>query len=182
VEIRTDEVMERVKKEMADQAGLPFVSTNDVLTSACFKAMGTSLGMMAVNARGRSPGLHDDLAGNYEGTIFYMPADYETPGLIRASLASCRRAASPATDLTSPEDLAAGSIGLVTNWAGFGQELRLPGATQLVHMPTPMPPNYRLPYQGAAVIFAPSNQTCAVCISKDHADPLRAELGELLLQ
>ena len=104
------------------------------------------LGMMAVNFRGRIEGSHNDaLAGNYESTVYYLRGDFESPGLIRRSLATMRRCG------TSPFHLftrlrAPG--GLISNWMTFCLPPKLPGSRELLHLPIfhtdELPPGWSL--------------------------------------
>merc|ERR1712039_776847 len=86
--------------------GVPFVSTNDVITAALCKASGSFLAMMAVNFRGKVHEVDDCDAGNYQNVIPYRPSDYQTPVLIRSSIGPLRRAAFPATSIPSFWDFA----------------------------------------------------------------------------
>ena len=103
------------------------------------------LGLMAVNFRGRVEGSNHALAGNYESMVYYLPGDFESPGLIRRSLATMRRCG------TSPFHLftrlrAPG--GLISNWMTFCLPPKLPGSRELLHLPIfhtdELPPGWSL--------------------------------------
>ena len=78
---------EWVTKEKAKQTGeVPFVSSNDVLTSWFFDNMESDTNIMVANIRSRQPSvldLSDNHVGNYEANVPYFPGDIETPVLIR---------------------------------------------------------------------------------------------------
>ena len=85
---------------------MPFVSTNDALTSWFFREMKCDINVMVANFRSRRPAILDlteHHAGNYEANVPYFPGDVERPALIRQSILSpenqfrARRAGSPAT-------------------------------------------------------------------------------------
>jgi len=103
------------------------------------------LGLVAVNFRGRVEGSNHALAGNYESMVYYLPGDFESPGLIRRSLATMRRCG------TSPFHLftrlrAPG--GLISNWMTFCLPPKLPGSRELLHLPIfhtdELPPGWSL--------------------------------------
>ena len=97
-----------------------FVSTNDVLTSWFLTNSACQHGMMAINLRGRLPDYTDNKAGNYENLIYYrIPADCDSPSLIRRSLATLRRSITADAPLPSAMELATGNFSIISNWATF---------------------------------------------------------------
>ncbi len=78
------------EKAKARQRGeLPFVSSNDLLTSWFFRKMHSIVNLMVVNFRSRQPSvldLSDSHVGNYEANLPYFVGDIETPELIRNSI------------------------------------------------------------------------------------------------
>jgi hypothetical protein len=72
---------------------VPWVSSNDVVTSWYMNASRASAGMMVVNIRDRVPGLTSLHAGNYQGIFLFYPEEYASPVDIRRSVnlfsASC---------------------------------------------------------------------------------------------
>jgi hypothetical protein len=119
------------EKAKAKQEGqVPFISTNDALTSWFFREMKCDLNIMVANFRGREPsvlGLTDLNVGNYEANVPYFPGDVETPSLIRQSIRSAdggfraRRAGSPPTKIPKFKTLIHNKSAIVTNWASFHQ-------------------------------------------------------------
>merc|ERR1712046_43074 len=163
-----DEEWVGVQKKAATAEGeVPFVSTNDIITSWFFRKVGASAAIMAINLRGRVAGAEDHIAGNYESGLVYRPADFATPALIRKSLAKLRRAASPPTSLPSAVEHMRGFLGRATNWSTFARPVELPGgAAQSLHIPvtnlgpTALPPNVT-----GMIIFRANSGRLACCVT-----------------
>ena len=123
------------EKTKAKQAGqVPFVSTNDALTSWFFREMKSDLNIMVANFRSRNPsilGLEERHVGNYEANVPYFPGDVETPTLIRQSIRSAdggfraHRAGSPPTEIPKFLKLVRNKCTLITNWATFYRDVVL---------------------------------------------------------
>ena len=123
------------EKAKAKQEGqIPFVSTNDALTSWFFREMKSDLNIMVANFRSRNPsvlGLTEQHAGNYEANVPYFPGDVETPALIRQSIRNAdggfraRRAGSPSTKIPKFFTLLRNKCALITNWATFYRDVVL---------------------------------------------------------
>jgi hypothetical protein len=148
--------VEEQKAATKASGDVPFVSTNDVITSAVCKASGSFVAMMAVNFRGRVDEVEACDAGNYQNVILYRPEDYQNPGLIRASIQPLRRASSPATAVPSFWDFATTSTPLMnlTNWATFHQGMQLDRCKECQHFPIMKMPDFVPSYvQSNAVIF-----------------------------
>jgi len=96
---------------------VPFVSTNDIISSWMLKNCPN--GIVAMNMRGRLDGHNDDMAGNYENCLYLRQADCATPALIRRAVSTGKRAIT-VDDPYSNWELSSGSLlGVVTNWASF---------------------------------------------------------------
>lgn len=125
--------MEKAKAVALRDSELPFVSTNDVVTSWFMSATNYPTGIMFVNWRNRLENHFEDNAGNYENVIFYQKEDFKSPALIRKSLLAYRRIVTKNmpgffTTLTQRE---AG----VTNWATFSNENEIEGCEEDLHIP-----------------------------------------------
>lgn len=169
-EVDTAKVKAAKKAAASAMDGIPFVSTNDVLTSAIGRQVGADILIMAINFRGRMPFLQGTDAGNYESGIIYRADDYASPALIRKSLLGAnggtrivRAARAPPTRL--PHSLAAcvGRRGMITNWSTFAAEdgIVLEGCEQTLHLPF-----YALsavPHD-VAVIFSPQPRRLGVLL------------------
>lgn len=123
------------EKDRAKQEGqVPFVSTNDALTSWFFREMKSDLNIMVANFRSRKPSILDltELhAGNYEANLPYFPGDFETPALIRQSICDAnggfraRRAGSPPTQIPNFLTLVRNKTAIITNWVSFYRDVVL---------------------------------------------------------
>jgi hypothetical protein len=123
------------EKAKAKQEGqVPFVSSNDALTSWFFGEMKSDMNIMVANFRSRKPAILDlteHHAGNYEALVPYFPGDVETPGLIRQSIRDtdggfrARRAGSPPTKISTFLTLLRNKSAIITNWATFYRDVVL---------------------------------------------------------
>eukprot|EP00927_Polykrikos_kofoidii_P076917 TRINITY_DN73933_c0_g1_i1.p1 TRINITY_DN73933_c0_g1~~TRINITY_DN73933_c0_g1_i1.p1 ORF type:complete len:417 (-),score=72.23 TRINITY_DN73933_c0_g1_i1:43-1293(-) len=168
--------IEKAKSEAKEEGVVPFVSTNDVLTSSFFKLCKCRNGHMAVNCRGRVPGCSADAAGNLECAIMYNPEDFATPVLIRQSLKNLRRAAVPESKFPGTWTRTRCRIALCTNWATNAEEVRLPDCKHRVHFPY-MDPGV-VPVE-CAVVFKPREGETATLLftSDDLSKTAATEMG-----
>ena len=129
-------------KNNTDLQEVDFITTNDIITSTCFKLAKTDMGMMPINFRGRVEDCGDLDAPNYMNTIMYRPADYDRPELIQKSLQLkvMKRASNPPTK-EIPNDptclLKSINVTICTNWTSFLKNDFSLGSKskQLLHMP-----------------------------------------------
>ncbi|GAB5353195.1 hypothetical protein AAMO2058_000016800 [Amorphochlora amoebiformis] len=118
------------------RTSIPFVSTNDVITSAFLKIAKADVGIMALNLRNRVSLVDETYAGNYQTVINYFKPDYQTPELIRKSVNSLQRSAIPKTPTPSIlQTVRFSNISIITNWTTFYDDLVLPGSRQVLHVP-----------------------------------------------
>lgn len=129
---------------------------------------GTQVGMMALNFRGRIPNINHSDAGNYEGTIEFLPADFASPSLIRQGLQQFRRASkTPASPLPTGWALASSRLGFVTNWSTFFEGLNLgPDCEQLLHLPC-----HRGNAMDFCIIFRPCPGELGAIVLSHEFDP-----------
>ncbi|KAJ3059749.1 hypothetical protein HDU99_006226 [Rhizoclosmatium hyalinum] len=112
---------EKAKKDVE------YVSTNDVVTSTFLSNSGINYGMMALNMRGRVSSVTNNHAGNYEGSIVLMPANFESPASVRTALKKFKLDAFP-TFLQA----CLGKNAVVSNWASFHHDLKFEGGLKPV--------------------------------------------------
>ncbi len=162
------------EKAKAKQEGqVPYVSTNDALSSWFFRNMGSDVNIMVANFRSRRPSvldLSDNHVGNYEANIPYFPGDLETPALIRKSIReadgtfSARRAGSPTTEIPSFWSLLRNKTSIITNWATFYCDVNLQDNAQgnkegttkpKLHLPIMEPDGLITSVWNSAIIFRP---------------------------
>jgi hypothetical protein len=133
------------EKARSKQEGLvPFVSTNDALTSWFFREMKSDMNIMVANFRSRNPSvlaLTEHHAGNYEANVPYFKGDVETPALIRQSIRDAdggfraRRAGLPPTGIPKFMTLVRNKSAIITNWATFYRDVVLQDAEARSHIP-----------------------------------------------
>ena len=144
---------------------VPWVSSNDIITSAFLEASAPDVGLMAANLRTRLDAVGDENAGNYEGTVKLVPEDFKPPK-VRRSIAGgrCRRVSN--TPQMGPGTEAI-DISVITNWASFAQDLvPLEGCEILAHHPV-VGEERCLGFLSVAVIFQhkPVTHRCRSCFS-----------------
>ena len=172
------------EKERAPKSDpqVKFVSTNDCISSwflrQCSQTSGDMpvLGMMAVNFRGRIEGSRNDaLAGNYESTVYYLRGDFESPGLIRRSLATMRRCGNQ-TGLGSFSTRVRTPWSLISNWTSFCLPPKLRGCRELLHRPL-VNPEELLPGDALGVVFRPYGNKVALQVTgpRELLDHIEAE-------
>ena len=162
---------EKVKAKQGAQ--VPFVSTNDALTSWFFREMKSDLNIMVVNFRSRHPSvlnLSDHHVGNYEANLPYFPGDVETPALIRKSIRDddgafrASRAGFPETKIPGFWTLLHNKAAIITNWATFYRDVNLQDNAQnnkgtltkpKLHLPIMEPDGIITSVWNSAIIFRP---------------------------
>ena len=124
----------RAKVDAKRRGTVPFVSTNDILTSTFANAYGADVCFMAINYRGRISGVTDNLAGNYESVLLFDRTNAATPDRIRLTL---RHPHFHCRDEPMPPLLRSLSAryGIITNWVSFSKPINIPGCVEQVHRP-----------------------------------------------
>lgn len=122
-------------KAEAKRVGLvPYVSSNDILTSAFATKLGADVCIMAINLRGRIEGIDESDMGNYENGLLFDAACSATPSTVRKALRhpalQCRE-----TPLPSLSAAFASKYCLISNWASGSVSLELPNCTESFHQP-----------------------------------------------
>lgn len=160
------------------QPQVPFVSTNDILTSWFLRNGGFNTGQMAANLRNRIPGFTDAHVGNYTFGVHYFPSQFATPEGIRKPLVNGAKTGQLRTsrhEYLSFTDKLAQKPGFVTNWSSFFQEVDLPECKQTFHMPL-----VRAVHGAQMCIFQATKDRLGVCMIGDSnciARVLEAEGG-----
>jgi hypothetical protein len=131
------------KRAGAEQCGLPFVSANDVVTSAFFNACKSRIGLMGLDCRGRIDGVANSSAGNYVTALVLDDEVFGAPGNIRKMLGT-----RPYKTTEKPFPSCAkwlcgkdsASTGMVTNWSSFaGNLVVIPECQLTMHLPVKDP-------------------------------------------
>jgi hypothetical protein len=163
----------RAKARAKQEGQVPFVSTNDALTSWFFREMGADTNLMLANFRSRQPSvlnLAEHHVGNYEANLPYFPGDVETPALIRQSIRNpdgtfrASRAGSPTTEIPGFGTLLHNKTAIITNWATFYRDVNLlddaqnnkgNSAKPMLHLPILEPDGMITSVWNNAVVFRP---------------------------
>ena len=121
----------------AAEGGVPYVTTNDILTCGFFNACGSRIGMMGMDCRGRLEGIDQDMAGNYVTALVLGNDVFETPATLRKMYAT-----TPYQVTKRPLPKCCGGLkkewnfGMVTNWSSFaGGLVALEGCEMVIHLP-----------------------------------------------
>lgn len=164
---------QRMPVESSDE--VPWLSTNDILTSWFFMAAKPCLGMIMVDARGKvypdrgnmrnklaDLQLTDRFVGNYHDAYLFLPAEYAEPANIRRAITRL----SPAECAGHPAEVGAEEKGgaLITSWVAVFQELQFDGCRQILHFPFGGGDLASLPADPTMIIFkaAPNRLACRV--------------------
>ena len=122
------------KAKAKQESQVPFVSSNDFISSWFFREMKSDMNIMLANFRSRKPAildLNEQHVGNYEANVPYFQGDVESPALIRKSIRNidggfrARRAGSPATEIPKFFTLVRSKSALITNWVTFYRDVVL---------------------------------------------------------
>lgn len=123
------------QKLTAKESGIvPFVSTNDILSSTYAQLTDSNAMLMAVNFRNRIPAITDKDAGNYED---FLVIDKETSSAsekIRILISNLKSEA-PKINLPTGNAKSKSNPVLITNWAGFSEPILIKNAKSLLHVP-----------------------------------------------
>lgn len=118
---------------------VPFLSTNDVLTSWFLRRSGAAISVMAINFRDRLDGHTANHAGNYENVIPYRQADVAHPAWIRKSImpdGRYRRAVTTDEPLPAFWETLGTTTAVVTNWATLTDvSFVIPNCQEELHLP-----------------------------------------------
>ena len=162
---------DKVDAAKAREAGgtVPFVSTNDVVTSAFGKLTQTNVLEMAIDMRNRLPVYTKEDAGNLEFALYFTPEDFATPSLVRQAVAGKdgqfgRRCSGSDTKLPGCWGASRKRIAIITNWSSNHNECFLgDGCTQELHLPL-----YTAPPLDAGIIFKPTPSTLGLITFARH--------------
>ena len=177
-----DPTWTRTQKDEAKQEGtVPFVSTNDALTSWFFTFMDSDINLMVANFRSREPSvlsLTDTHAGNYEANIPYFKGDVESPALIRQSISTgdgrFRAKRAGGTPIPGTMTLLKNRAFIVSNWATFCTDLNLRNAGEPVapklHFPIMESDGIISSIWNSAILFRPRAEELAALLITRNLD------------
>lgn len=167
--------------------GVPFISTNDIITSWYFKNGGARFSYMTVNLRGRIKEIRDSHCGVYDGLIFSdSPEQVDSPAAIRKSILNLKKSDS---SFSQWESLQSGHL-FITNWASVSglEPMDPPNCEEICHYPLALSIQMG-PMAAMAVVFRFSPGKIGVYVNAgrklphtldkkpDFADELLEKLG-----
>ena len=131
---------EAFDKSISAAPAVPFLSTNDVLSSWFLHRSGATISVMAINFRDRLDGHTTNHAGNYENVIPYRQADVAHPAWIRQSIklsdGQYRRAVTTHEPLPAFWEALGTTTAVVTNWATLTDApFVIPNCQEELHLP-----------------------------------------------
>ena len=150
-----NERVAQVKAEAKRRGTVPFVSTNDIITSAFANATGSDVcTAMAIDLRERMRGLTKSHAGNYIEVLLFDAANTATPDRVRLALLHprfrCRD--KPLPSICGGKILSS-QYGIITNWASFSKPIHIPGCVEQLHQPMMIELSAALPYIPMAIMI-----------------------------
>lgn len=119
------------KKRFKGDSRIPWISTNDILTSWFLNKSKAGMGAMAINTRNRTPELGMLHAGNYQLGFLLTPDEYSSPYAIRKSVAAFSASTRPDSSPGLNNRLA-----LISSWTQLYTDLNFgPDCRLLIHLP-----------------------------------------------
>ena len=129
-----DNAIQAAKAEAKQAGEVPYVSSNDILTSAFANKIGADVCIMAINLRCRIDGIDESDMGNYENGLLFDASCSATPSNVRKAMMhpalKCRE-----TPLPSLSAAFSSKYCLISNWASGSESLELPHCTESLHQP-----------------------------------------------
>merc|ERR1712080_64708 len=123
------EQIAKLKADARSRGTVPYVSTNDIITSAFSNAAGAHTCEMAVNLRGRMSGLTESHAGNYVNCLMFDSTNAATPDRVRQAMLH------PRFHCRDEPVKMFSRLCFITNWASFSKPIRIPGCVEQLHQP-----------------------------------------------
>jgi len=130
----------------ATASGFDFLSTNDLLAGWYYKSSGANMGTLAVDCRGRLPGVPDasDLRpGNYLAPIYLAQDDFASPVDVRQKVTKTLKrmdllstsASRELPPVGAPQVAGAPRVSNVTNWSAVYYHLTFAECRHVAHFP-----------------------------------------------
>jgi len=169
------EQIEKLKADAQSRGTVPFVSTNDIITSALSNAAGAHTCLVAFNLRGRMSGLTDSLAGNYTNCMMFDKANAATPDRIRQALLH------PRFHCRDEKFKMFSRCCVITNWASFSKPIRIPDCVEQMHQPIWNMTSEMatcMPFDGM-VVYRAGAQRLGMCLTTPRDGSQRDVLGDI---
>jgi len=133
-----DEKVAAEKTAWSATGEVPYVTTNDILTSRFFNECQARIGMMGFDCRGKLEGMDNDLAGNYVTALVLDNEVFSTPTTLRKMYSNTPY---ETTQRPLPGCCACccggnARFAMVSNWSSFaGGLVALEGCEMVIHLP-----------------------------------------------
>ena len=118
-----------LKADAQSRGNVPFVSTNDIITSALSNASAARTCLMALNLRERMAGLTQSHAGNYVKCLNFDATNASTPDRIRQALLH------PRFHCRDEKMKMFSRCCMITNWTSFSKPICIPDCVEQMHQP-----------------------------------------------
>ncbi|KAI9334009.1 hypothetical protein BDR26DRAFT_590734 [Obelidium mucronatum] len=76
VETEKQKHLQSIASSIPSHPAVPYISTNDCITSWFFKTTRSNVGMLSMNLRGKMPGILQHFAGNYLTVLFFNKSQF----------------------------------------------------------------------------------------------------------
>ena len=129
------DAMQKQEQGIHTNAIVPFVSTNDIITSWFMRETQCDYGDIVINMRGRLEGITDVSAGNYQCMIAYHKKDFETPMLIRKSVQNFKRVITGKEGIPGAFAYVRSRVALVSNWSSLAKPAFIKDCQEEFHVP-----------------------------------------------
>jgi len=139
-----DSRLKAAKTKYAQEGNVPYVTTNDILTSIFFMETKARIGMMGMDCRNRFAEIDQDRAGNYVTALTMDPTTFATPSHVKKMLDAKPPYVTTNDPLPSFCSWLCGQtsarFAMATNWASFAGDLvAIDGCELVVHLPVKNP-------------------------------------------
>ena len=128
------EWVEDAKKGHDATSGVPFLSTNDILTAHLCDKFDAAGATMVINFRERLEPATRNHAGNYE-SLAVFDERCKNPAEVRRLMMNPPDFSGGMIQMPGIMDMLAFRYPLITNWLSIQQDLCLPSCQQVVHLP-----------------------------------------------
>lgn len=156
--------VQQQKEKVKESGNVPFVSTNNILSSTYAQLTTSNVMIMAVNFRNRITGITDNDAGNYEDLLVIDKEASSSCVKIR-KLINDLKTEVPKINLPKGSTKSKSNPVLITNWAGFSQHISIDNAQSLIHLP--LYTSKEITFD-ACIVFSPQvDQVAALLFMKE---------------
>lgn len=159
-----DDYVKKQKQIAQKEQIVPFISTNDILSSNYAQLCNSNALMMAINFRHRIPTIKKKDAGNYEDILVINKTFTNTSEKLRLLISNLKNQV-PKILLPTGKSMSKSNPVLITNWAGFSKPIIIEEAHEVIHMP--LYSSREITFDACIVYCPQPNKTAALLFMKD---------------